>query len=206
MACIFSHCVSTHMNVVVIAITNCHNLAHTVHFKCHIHDMPKSVLPSVIAAMLSLSTTEAIPNLEATFSLIHSSRKKAAGECWTVIEAKLLRILLAWLDDKFFSSKFAFPGIYWPTSRIPLEVWKASPPKTNGNEQSHRNINRDGMGLTLLAGVMQGLHYDRHAKHGIKEIAKTGVQMREEVATHHNCKRRTINCRAVPYCFASYYV
>ena len=50
----------------------------TVHFKWHIHEMPKSVPPDMIAAMLSLSTTEELPDLEAVFDLIHSGGKKAA--------------------------------------------------------------------------------------------------------------------------------
>ena len=89
-------------------------------------------------------------------------------------------------------SKFAFPGIYWLASLIPLDAWKASPATTNGNEQAHRNVNRDGIGLTLLAGVMWGKHYDKRAYQGVQDIIETGVRMRDEISTHHNRKRRTI--------------
>ena len=35
-----------------------------------------------------------------------------------------------------------------PTSlSYPLEIWKASPSTTNGNEQAHQNINHDGVNL-----------------------------------------------------------
>ena len=91
------------------------------------------------------------------------------------------------------SSRYAFPGIYWPASKVPLEVWKASPATTNGNEQAHRNVNRDGIGLTLLAGVMRGMYYDERAYRGIGDMFETGVQTRDEIATHHNRKMRTIS-------------
>ncbi|KAG2342431.1 hypothetical protein BDR05DRAFT_846237, partial [Suillus weaverae] len=64
-----------------------------------------------------------------------------------------------WLKDKE-SSKFALPTIYHPMSFIPITIWKASPTTTNGNEQAHHNINRDGINLTLLAGIMCGYEYD----------------------------------------------
>jgi hypothetical protein len=45
----------------------------------------------------------------------------------------------------------------------------------NGNEQAHCNVNRDGINLTLLAGIMHGYQYDvcamssidLHITHGI---------------------------------------
>lgn len=52
-------------------------------------------------------------------------------------------------------------------SFIPIAIWKASPTTTNGNEQAHRNINRDGINLTLLAGIMHGYEYDVHATSSI---------------------------------------
>jgi len=55
---------------------------------------------------------------------------------------------------------FVIPAIYRPESKIPLEIWQAAPSTTNGNEQAHRNINRDGTRLTLLAAMMRGLQYD----------------------------------------------
>lgn len=52
-------------------------------------------------------------------------------------------------------------------SFIPIAIWKASPMTTNGNEQAHRNINQDGINLTLLAGIMHGYEYDVHATSSI---------------------------------------
>ncbi|KAJ7769144.1 hypothetical protein DFH07DRAFT_769047 [Mycena maculata] len=56
----------------------------------------------------------------------------------------------AWLKDKQVRSKFALPALYQPASLIPLEIWKSAPSTTNRNEQAHRNINRDGVNLTML--------------------------------------------------------
>ncbi|KAF9221241.1 hypothetical protein BS17DRAFT_653561, partial [Gyrodon lividus] len=60
-----------------------------------------------------------------------------------------------WLKDKE-TAKFMIPALYQPCSLIPLYIWKASPSTTNGNEQSHRNANCNGIGLILLAGIMHG--------------------------------------------------
>lgn len=97
-----------------------------------------------------------------------------------------------WLDDKLVKSKFALPGVYWAASKIPLEIWKAAPSTTNGNEQAHRNINRDGINLTLLAGVMRGLQYDVRALKSIESVEDTGVNVRDAIATHHHRSQRAI--------------
>ncbi|KAG2742423.1 hypothetical protein P692DRAFT_20821992 [Suillus brevipes Sb2] len=62
----------------------------------------------------------------------------------------------AWLKDKLQTNKFALPALYRPASFIPEDIWRACPTTTNGNEQAHRNINRDGVHLTLLRGIMRG--------------------------------------------------
>ena len=87
--------------------------------------------------------------------------KKAAGMFSKLSVIELNRQAIDWLDDKLTKSKFALLALYWPESRIPLDIWRAAPATTNGNEQAHRNINRDGVGLTLLAGVMQGMQCDK---------------------------------------------
>ncbi|KIJ92931.1 hypothetical protein K443DRAFT_125774 [Laccaria amethystina LaAM-08-1] len=69
----------------------------------------------------------------------------------------------AWLKDKLTGCPFALPALYHPESLIPLNAWKASPPSSNGNEQSHRGINRDGVNLTILGGIMRGWQYDPRA-------------------------------------------
>ena len=46
----------------------------------------KSVSGEVLTAMLSLSTTEVLPDIEAIFAVIRSGGKKAAGTCWWMID------------------------------------------------------------------------------------------------------------------------
>ncbi|KAG1735667.1 uncharacterized protein EDB91DRAFT_1030803, partial [Suillus paluster] len=83
-------------------------------------------------------------DLEATLNIIQSRGLKA----------------LAWLRDKLDGTKFALPAIYQPASLIPMHLWRASPAMTNGNKQAHHNAYREGVHLTLLAGVMKGMRYD----------------------------------------------
>ena len=75
---------------------------------------------------------------------------------------------------------------------MPLEIWKACPATTNGNEQAHRNVNCDGVGLTLLAGVMRSMHYDKRALDGIEGAVNTGVLNCNDISTHHHRKIRTV--------------
>ena len=104
---------------------------------------------------------------------------------------------LDWLDDKLIQTKFALPALYWPASRMLLEVWKACPPTTNGNEQVHRNVNCDGIGLTLLAGVMQGKYYNKRALEGIVGTKETGVLYHDDISTHHFRKVRAVTRKGV---------
>ncbi|KAG2066167.1 hypothetical protein BDR04DRAFT_955393, partial [Suillus decipiens] len=64
-----------------------------------------------------------------------------------------------WLKDKH-EMKSTLLALYQPMSLIPLTLWKASPSMTNGNEQAHCNAYREGVHLTLLAGIMKGMKFD----------------------------------------------
>ncbi|KAG1866055.1 hypothetical protein F4604DRAFT_1499021, partial [Suillus subluteus] len=60
---------------------------------------------------------------------------------------------------------FALSALHHPTNSIPQDVWCAYPATTNGNEHAHRNVNRDGVNLTLLGGSMRGRAFgDRMAQ------------------------------------------
>ena len=69
-------------------------------------------------------------------------------------------------------------------SKIPLEVWRASPSTSNGNEQAHRNINRDGTELTMLAGIHRGMQYDLHAIQGLRVLEAHGIHSHNQQAMH----------------------
>ena len=85
------------------------------------------------------------------------------------------------------------PALYQPCSLIPLCIWKASPSTTNGNEQAHCNINRDGIGLTLLAGVMRGQQYDKRMISSINLHISQGINSRDTIATHTFRATRSIS-------------
>ncbi|KAF8579367.1 hypothetical protein K439DRAFT_1359697 [Ramaria rubella] len=108
---------------------------------------------------MSIALAEPLPNFEATLQKIHQGGKKAAD----------------WLKNKESASGFALAALYQPLSKIPIEVWKASPTASNGNEQAHCSINCDGMKLTMLAGIMCGMQYDSHAMSGIELLCKHGI-------------------------------
>ncbi|KAG2346777.1 hypothetical protein BDR05DRAFT_997176 [Suillus weaverae] len=138
------------------------------HFKRNVHGLHTHVSDKVYAAMLSLATSEPHPDIQKTLDIIHDGGPKAA----------------AWLKDKLEGTKFAFPAIYQPARLIPLAFWKASPATTNGNEQSHRNAYREGIHLTLLAGLMKGMRYDQGATKSMDVHTAFGVSTRDQGATY----------------------
>lgn len=96
-----------------------------------------------------------------------------------------LVILLDWLKEKLLHEGFyALAAIYWPESKMPLESWKAAPSTSNGNEQAHRNIYRDGTTLTLLAGIIHGLQFDFRMLENIRIFTDEAIQPRDQNSTH----------------------
>ncbi|KAF8572755.1 hypothetical protein K439DRAFT_1506051, partial [Ramaria rubella] len=134
------------------------------------------IAPKVRQAMMSLASAEPLPDLEGTLRLIRTGGKRAAD----------------WLKDKEPASGFSFAAIYRPASKIPLDVWKALPSTSNGNEQSHRNVNCDGRKLTMLAGIMRGMQYDSRAMRGLEVLQKHGIHIRDQHATHFRRAARTV--------------
>ncbi|KAF8833986.1 hypothetical protein BDN67DRAFT_915867, partial [Paxillus ammoniavirescens] len=126
------------------------------HFKRNIQALVQDVDKKVIAAMYSVASSDAHPNFKAT---------------------------LTWLKDKE-TSKFMIPALYQPRSLIPPYIWKASPSTTNGNEQSHRNANRDGIGLTLLAGIMRGQQCNIRVLSSIDLHISHGINTRDTASTY----------------------
>ena len=90
---------------------------------------------------------------------------------------------IAWLADKE-DAGFVIPALYFPRSLMPPKVWKASPTTTNGNEQAHRNINRDGISLTLLGCVMHGQDYNAQVNKSIETHSIYRIHTRNRISTH----------------------
>ncbi|KAJ3932031.1 MAG: hypothetical protein NXY57DRAFT_870509, partial [Lentinula lateritia] len=64
-----------------------------------------------------------------------------------------------WTADNT-GAQFAFPGICWEESYIPLEIWNARRRDSNISEIVHTDVNREGIRCTLVGGVQKGQHYD----------------------------------------------
>ncbi|KAJ7719857.1 hypothetical protein B0H14DRAFT_2412069 [Mycena olivaceomarginata] len=127
--------------------------------------------------MLSLSSSQVHPDLNGAFRIIENGGRKAK----------------AWLKDKQVGSKFALPALYQPASLIPLEIWKSAPSTTNGNKQSHHNVNRDGVNLTMLGAIMRGMQYDARAMGALELHASQGIYSRDQTAPHFRRLQHSLN-------------
>jgi len=96
------------------------------------------------------------------------------------------------LKDKVETNQFALPALYHPASLIPEDIWCAYPATTNGNEQAHRNVNRDGVNLTLLGGIMRGRAFDDRAAQSIDVHASLGIDTCDRDSTHTYRASRSI--------------
>ncbi|KAG6374675.1 hypothetical protein JVT61DRAFT_4044 [Boletus reticuloceps] len=146
------------------------------HFQRNAFAIKHYVGDRVWDAMMSLYTSDPHPDIQKTFEIIPAGGNKAK----------------AWLKDKLDADQFALAAIYRPASFIPEDIWKASPSTTNGNEQSHRNINRDGINLTLLGGIMRGKEYDDRAAASIELHAAYSINRRDQCSTHARRASRSI--------------
>ncbi|KAJ8468567.1 hypothetical protein ONZ45_g17202 [Pleurotus djamor] len=139
-----------------------------VHFKRNIHDLRHHTSKETQDAMLSLASAEPHPDFNKALEVIQKGGKKAK----------------AWLKDKQ-ASKFMLPALYQPLSKIPIQIWKSAPTSTNGNEQAHRSINRDGTNMTLLGAIMRGMQYDARVATSSLLYASTGIYSRDQTSTHY---------------------
>lgn len=101
-----------------------------------------------------------------------------------------------WYAHKEKGDSVPLAAIYRPLSKIPLEIWKAAPSTSNGNEQAHRNINRDGTKLTMLAGIMRGLQFDSRAMANLDFWIAESIQSRDKLATHFYRSARGVRVKS----------
>ncbi|KAG6818895.1 hypothetical protein H0H93_000513 [Arthromyces matolae] len=80
-----------------------------------------------------------------------------------------------WVADKM-RSKFAFPGMCWEKSLIPLQIWQTGDSNSNIIEGLHADVNREGTACTLVGGLMKGNHYDTMKLMGLKTHRKSGIR------------------------------
>jgi hypothetical protein len=100
---------------------------------------------------------------------------------------------LRWRLGHLSDARFVIPAIYHPASLIPLNHWLASPSSTNGNEQPHQNINRDGIDLTLLEGIMRRMHYDFRAMTSIMLHKTQGIYGHNQYSTDYRRSQTSIS-------------
>ncbi|KAF8574781.1 hypothetical protein K439DRAFT_1624082 [Ramaria rubella] len=131
-----------------------------IHFVRNVLALKGQVSLEVCTAMLSIAAAEVLPDFEGTLQQIHQGGKKA----------------IDWLKNKESAGGFALAALYQPLSKIPMDIWRASPSTPNGNEQAHRSINRDG--------IMRGMQYDSRAMSGIELLCKRGIPSRDQPPTH----------------------
>ncbi|KAJ6593005.1 hypothetical protein B0H19DRAFT_909722, partial [Mycena capillaripes] len=82
---------------------------------------------------------------------------------------------LDWVRDKE-SSKFAFPGICWEKSFIPLPVWNAGKSNTNLIESVHSDVNLEGIHGTLLGALLCGQDYDILQRTTLQQYELHGIR------------------------------
>ncbi|KAF7372317.1 hypothetical protein MVEN_00091900 [Mycena venus] len=151
------------------------------HYKRNVDELRPHTTAAVRKAMLSLASSHEHPDLDGALKLIENGGRKAK----------------AWLKDKIIGTKFALPALYQPLSLIPLDIWKAAPSTTNGNEQAHRNINRDGINLTILGGIMRGMQYDARAMAALSLYSSHGIYHRDQTSTHFRRYQRSVNRQVI---------
>ncbi|KIJ46297.1 hypothetical protein M422DRAFT_250346 [Sphaerobolus stellatus SS14] len=139
------------------------------HYTTCVRNLKTNVTSPVYRAMISLYSADPIPDYKGTIALIEAGGKKASD----------------WLKDKLSAENSLLAAIYRPLSKIPVEVWKASPNTTNGNEQSHRNIYRDGRKMSLVPGAMRGFQYDSRSMVTLKLFEEHGIQPRDRLPTYY---------------------
>ncbi|KIJ25851.1 hypothetical protein M422DRAFT_273135 [Sphaerobolus stellatus SS14] len=140
------------------------------HYIRHVGELKGHVDGEVLTAMMSLASADALPAhvYEKILFIIGNSGKKG----------------IDWLKDKEAGEGWPMAAIYWGKSFMPLSVWKAAPSTSNGNEQAHRNINRDGIKLSILAGAMIGYNLDSRTMSMLEVGELLGIDANDQAATH----------------------
>lgn len=87
-----------------------------------------------------------------------------------------------WLANKEMADGLLLAGAYGARSWIDLDDWLAAPDDTNGVEQSHRDIYRDGTQLSLVAALMYGMQFDRRAEEALRNFEASGVRHSDTIS------------------------
>ncbi|KAH6890214.1 hypothetical protein BKA70DRAFT_1442199 [Coprinopsis sp. MPI-PUGE-AT-0042] len=104
--------------------------------KCKVSDAVKDKMRSLVCLQH--------PSWDQTVAEIRSEGRKAGRD---------------WMDDKI-RSKFALPALCWERSFFPLLIWQLGEDTTNLIESLHFDVNQEGVGCSLIGGVLKGYRFD----------------------------------------------
>ncbi|KAJ3803679.1 hypothetical protein F5876DRAFT_71252 [Lentinula aff. lateritia] len=129
------------------------------------------------------------------FSIAGTWHKDGSVESWksTLAFIREYGVHLDWLNDKI-ESKFALPAICWQYSQhIPFKIWQASDETSNTIEALHQDQLREGSGLSLLGGLLQGERYDQMRLKQVQIQQSQGITPRYQISTPSLQAYRSVN-------------
>jgi hypothetical protein len=133
--------------------------------KCNVNDDVRNLMRSLLCVKHD--------NWDGTLELIRQRGGKAGnGKKHTFMSATVTLMMLSlsdWIQDKL-SSKFAFPALCWEKSLIPIEIWNAGDSTSNIIESVHADVNREGVGCTLVGAVKRGQAFDAMKMNDLKVL------------------------------------
>lgn len=130
----------------------CTSHAHRNIQKCSVSEIVRNKMRSLICVEH--------PNWDQTIAEIQKEGGKAGQD---------------WLLDKL-RSKFAFPGLCWQKSFIPKLIWQVGDSTSNIIESVHADVNREGVGCTLVGGVKKGQYFDNMKEKTLQTLETTGIR------------------------------
>ncbi|GLB33432.1 hypothetical protein LshimejAT787_0103900 [Lyophyllum shimeji] len=93
-----------------------------------------------------------------------------------------------WVQNKV-ASKFAFEAICWERSYIPKAVWVSGDSNTNLVESVHADVNREGVGFSLVGAVKAGQRFDALTMKTLQDFETAGI--RPSYQSGHPTERAT---------------
>lgn len=132
---------------------------------CHIH-VERNIKSAAVPEMVKCKMRSLICIEHADFEGCLREIELEGGKVGSGVYLMVLSAFFAddswvsdWVQDKR-RSKFAFAGICWQQSFIPLLVWQLGDSNTNIIESLHSDANSEGTSCTLVGGVKKGQHFD----------------------------------------------
>ncbi|KAF7322124.1 hypothetical protein MKEN_00736200 [Mycena kentingensis (nom. inval.)] len=125
----------------------------------YLRNIRSSTVPETVKVLMRQLWCLSHPNWEGTLRQIKTLGGKAGQD---------------WVRDKH-TCRFAWAGICHAKSKIPLAVWQAGDSTTNLIEAVHRDVNREGVHLTLLGGVQKGLAFDSFKQRTMRVQENYGI-------------------------------